>query len=252
LRINRFLAQAGLGSRRHVEQLVRDGRVRLNSQPVSSLGTQVDPASDRVEVDGRRVRPLPQGRLLMLHKPEGVVCSLQRQGAQPCLVDLLPDPFRQGRLFHVGRLDRDSSGLLLLTDDGDLAQRLTHPSHPVWKEYEVDFDAALSGRDEALLRDGGLSLDGRPCAPLRVRRLEAAKPGARYQLSLREGRNRQIRRMALLLGREVLRLRRVGIGPLRLGELPPGQVRELTPAERDALERAAPTSQGPADVPGQD
>lgn len=249
MRINRFLAQAGLGSRRRVEQLVRDGRVRVNAQLVTSLGTQVDPSADQVEVDGRRVDATFQGRLLMLHKPEGVVCSLQRQGTHPCLSDVLPAEYRQGRLFHVGRLDRDSSGLLLLTDDGDLAQRLTHPSHPVWKEYEVDFDAPLTPRDEALLRDGGLTLDGRRCAPLRLSRLAVH---GRYRLSLREGRNRQIRRMAQLLGREVVRLRRVGVGPLRLGALAAGQLRELTAEERHDLERASWADDGPAAPPGRD
>jgi len=213
-----------------VEALIRAGRVTHNGRRVEDLATTVDPARDRVEVDGRPVGLVTQGRLVLLHKPVGVVSSLRRHGSERCLLDLLPSG--GSRLFHVGRLDRDSSGLLLLTDDGGLAQRLQHPRGEVWKTYTVRTATPLD--DDALerLRAGDLDLDGRPCLPMRVTRT-----GPRdLVLGLREGRNRQIRRVVELLGSRVERLHRTAVGTLELGTLAAGESREASAEERAELE----------------
>jgi 23S rRNA pseudouridine2605 synthase len=218
-----------------VEDLVRQGRVRINGMPVDDLAARVDILRDRVEVDGRPVAWRPGGRILAYHKPAGVISSFRRQGDLPCLADVLPADLRRGRLFHVGRLDRDSTGLLLLSDDGDLAHTLLHPSHPVFKHYRVELDHPLRGEDLARIEAGGLLLDDGPCAPAPI----AAIGGTVYRIRLREGRKRQIRRMMEVLGRRVLRLHREAFGPIELGGLPPGAWRELTADEVAALRRAA-------------
>lgn len=238
LRINRFLAQAGLGSRRRVEELVRAGRVRLNGEPVEELGTRVDPERDRVELDGELLSLPAHSRSWIYYKPRGVVCSFRRQGDAPCLRDVLPPELFSGRLFHVGRLDRESSGLLLLSDDGDLSQLLMHPSRPVWKRYRALLDRPLSDEEIELIRAGRIELDGRPCAPARIRTIDPDAVRS-YRLELREGRNRQIRRMMELLGARVLELHRESIGGLELGALPPGGVRRLEEEELRALREQA-------------
>lgn len=256
LRINRFLAQAGLGSRRGVEALVASGRVRINGEVVRDLGHRVDPRADRVEVEGREVRANFAQRLILLHKPVGVVCTLRAQDARPTLRDVLGDEFAQGRLFHVGRLDHDSSGLLLLSDDGDLAQALLHPRRPVWKTYRIEIDPPRPEPALAAIRDGGIDIDGRPSAPARLRALDSA--GRLHQVQLREGRKRQLRRMVEALGSRVIRLERIAFGPLELGGLPPGRWRDASAAEIEALRAAAGlddasgNARGPARGPGVD
>ncbi len=235
VRLNRFLSESGLGSRRGVERLIREGRVRIDGEVVEDLGRRVDPEADRVEVDGRLVRPQALDTLLALHKPVGAVSSFARQDTRPCLLDFVPGRYLRGRLFHVGRLDADSSGLLLLAADGDLAQRLLHPRHPVWKTYEVEADGELEPAIVESWRAGRTTLGGRALLPVRI---EALAP-RRWRLQLREGRNRQIRRMFEGAGRHVLRLHRVAFGPIDLGGLPPGALRELGPRERAELESLA-------------
>ena len=237
LRINRFLSQAGLGSRRSVEALVQSGRVRINGSVIEDLGHRIDPARDRVEVDGVEVRAHFGGRLLLLHKPVGVVSTLKAQDDRPTLVDLLGAEFTRGRLFHVGRLDHDSSGLLLLSDDGDLAQALLHPRRPVWKTYHIMIAPPLPEADIERVRQGGIDIEGHPSAPARVRALD--RNGRRYEVQLREGRKRQLRRMVEALGSRVQRLVRVAFGPIELGTLAPGTWRPATPAEIESLREAA-------------
>jgi 23S rRNA pseudouridine2605 synthase len=235
LRINRFLARCGLGSRRAVESLVAGGRVRVNGEQVRDLGRQVDPETDRVEVDGSVVRPVEVGVVLVLNKPVDVVSSLVRQDQRRCLTDLLPERWRGRRLFHVGRLDADSSGLLLLSDDGDLAQALTHPSHPVWKVYRVDVRPRLDEAQLRALADGTIVLDGRPVAPARARVLVEGSARCTLEIQLREGRNRQIRRMVEALGARVTALHRTAFGPIRLDDLAAGEIREASAAEMARL-----------------
>jgi pseudouridine synthase len=236
LRINRFLSQAGLGSRRGVEDLIREGRIRLNGEVVHELATRIDPTHDRVELDGKAVEAATSGRVFAFHKPLGVISSLARQGRAPCLLDVLPPALLDGRFFHLGRLDRDSSGLLLLSDDGELANSLMHPSHPVWKRYRIRLDRELSASAQRAFAEGGLSLDGRPTAPAKI---GPAEGYACYRVELREGRTRQIRRMCAVLGREVLDLLREAIGPVELGDLAPGAAREVLGTELEKLENAA-------------
>ena len=232
IRINRFLAQCGLGSRRAVEALIRSGRVSVNGTVLVDLGRRVDPAEDVVEVDGERRVPTHRGTVLLLHKPVGVVSSLVRQDQRLCVLDLVPERYVGRRLFHVGRLDADSSGLLLLSDDGDLAQGLLHPSQPVWKVYRVATKPRLDPEQVSRLADGSIRLDGRAVAPARARVLG---PGELLEVRLREGRNRQIRRMVEALGARVVELHRTAFGPIELGDLGEGQLREATADELAAL-----------------
>lgn len=231
-RLQKVLSRAGLGSRRECEELIRQGRVTVNGQ-IARLGQKADPEHDQVAVDNQAVRARQQHTTIMLHKPRGVLSDEGdgRPGAPPTARHLagLTD-----RLFVVGRLDLNSEGLLLLTDDGELAHRLTHPRYEHPKEYEV----LVEGQpDERALESWrrGVFLDGRPTAPAEVTLLRQ-EPGRTWlRVVLREGRKRQVRRVAAMLGFPVLRLIRVRIGPLRLGDLPPGRWRRLSEAELAAL-----------------
>jgi len=234
-RLQRYLARSGVASRRACEQLIVDGRVRVNGSPVRELGTSVDADSDRVEVDRRPVRPTAVLTYLALNKPIGVVSTASDPEGRRTVVELVDHP---SRIFPVGRLDSDSEGLLLLTDDGDLAMRLTHPRYGVEKEYR----ALVRGSVDSIVLDelsAGLLLDGRPTAPARFEVAERDAVGTWLRVTIHEGRNRQIRRMTEALGLEVVRLVRVRIGPLRLGRLPTGAWRLLTAAEVDALRKEA-------------
>ena len=214
--------------------MVTDGRVTVNGDVCTDLATQIA-ASDVVAVDGTPVSAAMRTRVWMFHKPPGVVCSFQRQGGDRCLADVLPGELRRGRIFHVGRLDKDSSGLLLLSNDGDLGQRLLHPSHPTWKHYWVRTDRNLEPPDMQAFAGGHLEIDGKPCLPARIEHVEDTA----YRVRLREGRRRQIRRMMELLGARVLELRRTAFGPVELKGLAEGAWRELNPAELTRLRRAA-------------
>jgi 23S rRNA pseudouridine2605 synthase len=230
-RLQKYLARCGVASRRASEQIISGGRVRVNGHVASELGTSVDPGKDRVEVDGRRISPPTAHTYVLLNKPIGVVSTASDPEGRRTVLDLVET---DARLYPVGRLDYDSEGLILLTDDGDLALRLTHPRHTVEKEYA----ALLTGdvTDAALARlQHGVPLDGRPTIPARVERGDSGPDGTWVSNVIREGRNRQIRRMAEYIGLGVNRLIRVRIGPLRLGTLPPGSWRMLSAAEVAAL-----------------
>ena len=230
-RLQKYLARCGVASRRASEQLITSGRVRVNGERVVELGTSVDPERDRVEVDGRAVRPPDRLSYVALNKPIGVVSTASDPRGRRTVLDLVPG---DARLFPVGRLDYDSEGLIVLTDDGDLAMRLTHPRHGAEKEYR----ALLRGdvTDEVLARlSAGIELDGKPTAPATFERLETHPDGVWVRVVLHEGRNRQIRRMVEAVGLEVVRLVRVRVGSLRLGSLPPGAWRRLSAAEVAAL-----------------
>jgi pseudouridine synthase len=214
--------------------------VKVNGICVRDLGRQIDPETDVVDVDGRAVTPVAVGTVLVLHKPVGVVSSMVRQDQRPCLVDLLDERWSSRRLFHVGRLDQDSSGVLLLSDDGDLAQALTHPSHPVEKVYRVRLRPAPDARGEERLRDGSIVLDGRRLSPAGVERLAEDARTATFRIVLREGRNRQLRRMAEAISCRVQSLERIAFGPVGLGDLRPGEIREATEPEYRKLRELVP------------
>jgi len=232
-RLQRFLARSGVASRRASERLIADGRVRVNGTPVTAMGSTVDADVDRVEVDDQPVRPTEQHTYVALNKPVGVVSTASDPRGRETVVDLVGVP---ARLYPVGRLDYDSEGLLLLTDDGDLAMRLTHPRYGVEKEYH----ALVRGRVERDVLDrlsAGVVLDGRPTAPARFDVLDEVPLGTWLRVVLHEGRNRQIRRMVETVGLEVLRLVRVRVGAVRLGRLAPGEWRKLTQAEIAVLQK---------------
>jgi 23S rRNA pseudouridine2605 synthase len=226
-RLNRYLARAGLGSRRAVEDAIRAGRVTVNGGP-AGLATRVEPGDD-VRVDGRLARPQAV-RALLLHKPAGVVTTAHDPQGRRTVLDLVPADVR---LFPVGRLDRDTTGALVLTNDGDLAARLMHPRHGVPKTYLADVRGAPS--DDALqrLRDG-VPLEDGPTAPAQVAR---AGP-SRIELTIHEGRNRQVRRMCEAVGHPVRRLHRVRYAGLGVDGLAPGEWRELSDRELAGLRDA--------------
>jgi len=235
LRLNRYLARGGLGSRRGVEQAIRDGEVTVNGEVVTELGRRVDPQRDVVTVAGQRVTLPKRWRIYAFHKPHGVVSSLRAQGNKSCLALFRDRVQLPPAVMPVGRLDAETTGLLLWTDDGDLAQALCRPSNRVWKRYEVYLETPLDAAGIDSLTGGRIALDGRNCLPLRM---AAARPGGRHwTLELHEGRYRQIRRMFALVGCSVLSLHRTGIGPISLGRLRVGDFRRLTHQEERALRR---------------
>ena len=229
MRLNRFLAAAGIGSRRHCDELIAGGRVTINGRLCTDFSAQPS-ARDYVKVDGKLVwatRPL----YIILHKPAGFVSTRRDPHARDTIFDLLPPKFP--RLFNIGRLDAQSEGLLILTNDGEFAQKLTHPRYKIEKEYEVTLDRRWDPTLAAkLLR--GIYLNGQRT---QIARLVAIGP-TRLRVVLRQGINRQIRRMFHDIGYEVKRLLRVRIGALRLGDLPGGHWRPLTKSELEALRRS--------------
>ncbi|MCX7681159.1 MAG: rRNA pseudouridine synthase [Anaerolineae bacterium] len=233
-RLQKILARAGYGSRRACEELIRQGRVQINGR-VAQIGEKADPEHDRITVDGKPVKTRQTYTYIMLHKPRGVLSDEgDGSGRLPTARELVPLP---GHLFPVGRLDLRSEGLILLTDDGELANRLTHPRYAHEREYLV----LVEGKpDEVTLEQWrrGVFLDGRLTAPAQVNIVRTEEGRTWLQVILREGRKRQIRRVGAMLGHPVLRLIRVRIGPLRLGNLQPGEWRALTPEEIQALQRA--------------
>ena len=235
-RLQKLMARAGFGSRRENERLIAAGRVRLNGR-LARLGDKADLKVDQVEVDGK---PLlveqEQFIYILLNKPRGVISSLEDelQQARTTVRDLITE---RGHLYPVGRLDKPSEGLILMTNDGQLAHRLTHPRYEHEKVYEVELEGAIS--NEALKSwRRGLLLDGRLTAPAPIEVLERNRNKSHLRIVLREGRKRQIRRIAANLGHPVLRLVRVKIGPLELGDLKPGQWRMLTTQEISQLRSA--------------
>ena len=240
-RLQKYLARCGVASRRRAEELIVAGEVTVNGRVARELGLRVDPDHDIVRVRGVRAQAPQRLIALLLNKPAGVVTSASDPHGRPIVLDLVPPRWRDERLFPVGRLDQYSEGLLLLTNDGELALRLTHPRYALTKEYH----ALVRGRPDAaaLARlEGGLLLEGetRPTAPARAWLLgddDDEPRGVWVAVELHEGRNRQVRRMFAALGYRVLRLRRVRVGPLTLGGLRPGEARELTARELAALRK---------------
>ncbi|HOY68374.1 MAG TPA: pseudouridine synthase [Candidatus Ozemobacteraceae bacterium] len=235
VRLTKLLASWGLASRRTIEEWIEAGRIRLNGRTVDEQGVKADPDVDVIEVDGRRATPPATSarKYLALHKPVGFVSTMSDEHGRKALPDLLPRGLP--RLFPIGRLDLDSSGLLLMTDDGELANRLLHPRYKVEKEYRVTIEGAPLTAEERRRFTGGLELDDGLTAPCGLK--ETGK--GVYLVTLREGRKRQIRRMCAVLGREVASLHRVRFGPIPLGDLKPGEIRSLSPAETKALRQAA-------------
>ena len=231
MRLNRFLASAGLGSRRGVEELITSGQVRINGRVVTDLATQVEP-NDAVKVGNRLLRS-EQPLSVLLNKPKGFVCTASDERDRKTIFDLLPANWP--RIYHVGRLDKDSEGLLILTNDGDLSLALTHPRYKIEKEYEVLLDKSFDLKDREKLLRGFHIMGGRA----KVERLEVLGP-QHLGLTLTQGIKRQIRLMLYEFGYEVERLARVRLGPLKIGEMRPGEWRLLTSREVATLKAAVP------------
>lgn len=222
VRLQKFLSNAGVASRRSAEDLITGGRVRVNGV-VAELGSKVDPANDKVEVDGQRVKPM-DAVWIALYKPIGYVTTRSDPQGRPTVYDLIPD--RLAGLFHVGRLDYLSEGLVLLTNDGDLAHRLLHPKFEVERVYDVELDADISQQEIQHLLHGIELEDGLA----RATRIEerSSKPGrARLRVTMREGRNREVRRLFAAVGKKVTTLLRRRYGPIALGRMEPGTWRRL-------------------------
>jgi 23S rRNA pseudouridine2605 synthase len=232
-RLQKALARAGLGSRRACEELIRAGRVTVNGR-VAELGSRVRPDQDTVELDGGRVPLDPALRYFALHKPHGVVTTAKDTHGRPDVSAYYPPG---ERVFPVGRLDRESEGLLLLTNDGELANRLTHPRYQVEKEYLAEVEGTPTPRALSQLTRGVMLDDGEARAAS-ARAVAGSKGRAAVRVVMKEGRKREVRRMLDAVGLPVQRLIRVRVGPIRLGRLRAGEVRELDPAEVRELMRA--------------
>ncbi len=241
VRLQKILSAAGVASRRNAETMIAAGRVSVNGETVTELGTRADPEADDVRVDGRRLSR-PRRRYIALHKPRGYVTTRSDPEHRPTVIDLLGT---QEYVYPIGRLDYDSEGLLLLTNDGQFAEHLMHPRYGVEREYEVRVRGVPE--PETLRRLAhGVRLEGRRTAPARVSLAETGR-GARGDQSvvaivLHEGRTRQVRKMLEAVGHPVVRLRRIRVGPIWLGTLKPGEFRELTAQEVRLLESAARTN----------
>jgi len=232
IRLQKVLASAGVGSRRRCEELIVAGRVSVNGETELPMGTRVDPMCDVIRLDGERVMPPSEHVYLLANKPRGIVSSMADEQGRPDLRSLVSG--RPERLFHVGRLDTDTSGLLLLTNDGELAHRLAHPSFEVTKTYVALVKGAVADSVGAELK-AGIELDDGPAVVDRFRVRDRSKGRSMVELDVHIGRNRIVRRMLDHVGHPVIELTRTAFGPVRLGGLAVGSVRELTNSELGAL-----------------
>jgi 23S rRNA pseudouridine2605 synthase len=231
VRLQKFLAEAGVASRRAGERLIVEGRVAVNGRIVDELGAKVDPARDRVMVDGRQVK-VRRKLYLAVNKPKGYICTRSDPEKRRILTDLLPLEWRN--LYPVGRLDHDTEGLIFLTNDGDFALHLTHPRYGTRKIYEATMEGRIEAQQLSRLT-GGIVDEGEMLKASRARLLSANNTRSVVEVELTEGKNREIRRMFKALGFEVSKLRRTQIGRIKLGELPSGKWRTLTEPEIKSL-----------------
>lgn len=240
-RLQKYLARAGVASRRKCEELIKAGLVKVNGKTITRLGTSIDPASDRVEVAGRLVKEPVEKVYLLLNKPAGYVTTVHDPQGRPKVTDLLPGISQ--RVYPVGRLDYQTEGLLLLTNDGELTHVLTHPRHAIEKTYLVWVNGVPTPGQLGQMARGIMLSDGLT-APARVRLRSKNKKGALLEITLHEGRKRQVRRMCAAIGHPVSRLKRIRLGPLTLGGLKPGESRPLTAQELQKLKRLLPPKSG--------
>lgn len=233
-RLQKILSERGVASRRKAEELIANGKVKVNGH-IASLGDKADPRRDTILVSGRRLAQAEEPTYILLHKPRGVVTTMSDELGRRCVAELVRDV--GVRVYPVGRLDRDSEGMLLMTNDGDFANAITHPSNHMPKRYRVTVRGTVPDETLEAFR-GGMELDGRLTLPADISVVTAEPSRTVLEIVLYEGRNRQIRRMCEARGLEVARLRRVAIGAVKLGVLPAGQWRHLTPREVKLLVQA--------------
>jgi 23S rRNA pseudouridine2605 synthase len=238
VRLQKVLAQAGIASRRACEALISEGRVEVNSEVVVEQGRRVDPERDVIRVDGARIPPPRRHLYLAMNKPRGVVVTMDDPEGRRTVADVLAKGgsrvVKNERLFHVGRLDTDSEGLLILTNDGELANKLAHPSYQVPKTYIAEVTGLVSTATLQRLRHG-ITLEDGPVRPTSVKIVSGAAERTLIKITLQEGRNRIVRRTMEAVGHPVRSLSRIGIGPVRLGNLKVGEYRELTRDELGGL-----------------
>ncbi|MHA6799900.1 pseudouridine synthase [Bounagaea algeriensis] len=232
VRLQKALSNAGVASRRETEQMIVEGRIQINGEAVTELGTRVDPNTAIVHVDGARVFLTDDVRLLMLNKPRGILCTMSDDQGRPCLGDYLSK--KDGKLFHVGRLDQDTEGLLLLTNDGELANRVMHPSYEVPKTYLAEVQGTVPKDMARRLREGVELGDG-PVHVSRFKVVDQVSKRAMVELVLHEGRKRIVRRLLKQVGLPVQRLVRTAVGDVRLTDERPGAIRPLNQREMGAL-----------------
>ncbi len=227
VRLNKFIAEAGVASRRKADELILQGRVKVNGETVSEPGVRLK-AGVLVEVDGKAVAPERKKVYIMLHKPARYISSVKDQFSRKTVLDLIKGV--RERVYPVGRLDYDTSGLLLLTNDGDFAYRMTHPKHEVDKVYLAVVAGVPDEKDMEAFKNG-IVIDGLLTSPARLKVVRAEKDHSLVKITLREGRNRQVRKMCQAIGHPAISLKRIGIGRLRLGNLKEGKWRNLTREE---------------------
>lgn len=229
IRLQKLLSQCGVASRRKAEELIKNGSVKVNGE-AASLGDKVDPAKDKILVRGRRISAAAKNKhyYIMLHKPRGYVTTMSDEKGRKCVADLVKDV--PARVYPVGRLDRDSEGLLLMTNDGEFANKVTHPSKHVYKVYRVTVRPSIN-EEQVTAMCSGMTIDGVKTAPCEVHVVSRQEGRVVLEIVLREGRNRQIRKMCEQLGLEVARLKRTAIGQVKLGMLPQGKWRDLSSDE---------------------
>lgn len=243
MRLSRYLAICGVASRRKSDELIQAGKIKVNNKTVMAAGFRVDPDEDKVQYDGEPVEWPKKIRTLKMNKPRGFLTTVSDPNNQKTVMDFI-DQYEE-RLYPVGRLDRDSEGLLLFTNDGELALRLTHPRYHLEKEYEVVIEAGPKQKALNELRSG-IELDGKKTGKTNIRFISARNKQRTYAVILREGRKRQIRRMFEALGAKVVNLRRIRIGPIKMGHLPLGAVKEVKGPELKALRDAVSLSDEPS------
>lgn len=248
IRLQKVLSAAGVASRRVIEQYIVEGRIRVNGVTVTELGRRVDPETDLIDVDGTAVQLDVSKRYVMLNKPTGVVSSLRDENGRPDL-RVFTDEYEE-RLYNVGRLDAETSGLLVLTNDGDLAHVLAHPSFGVTKVYIAKVEGEVTAQTISKLTKG-IDLDDGPIAADKARLLDTSRGSSLVELTLHSGRNRIVRRMLAAVGHPVTELVRRQFGPLHLGTLPVGKTRELTKIELGALLTLSRRDSAVAEAPGE-
>ena len=238
VRLQKYMADCGIASRRKSEEMIADGMVKVNGR-IAVIGDKINPASDKVVVKGRKLGSAAKQKrwYIMINKPRGYVTTMNDEMGRKCVAELVKDI--PARVYPVGRLDRDSEGLLLMTNDGDFANKVTHPSKHVYKVYRVTVRPGIN-EEQLIKMSSGMVIDGRKTAPAEIHVLQREDGRCVLEIILREGRNRQIRKMCEQLGLEVSRLKRTAIGQVRLGGLKSGSWRELTKDEVHRLQ--APTN----------
>ena len=236
MRIQKYIAEAGICSRRKAEELIQQGRVKVNGEILHEFGYQVTD-TDRIEVDGQEICGFDKKVYYMMYKPVGYVTTVKDQFDRPCVMDLIGDDIKE-RIYPAGRLDYHTEGLLILSNDGEFVNTITHPKNEIEKKYIAVVNGTVKEENIEKLKRG-VMVDKKKTAPAKVFLSEIFKDKCVVEITIREGRNRQVRKMFEAVGHHVIELKRVQIGPLELGNLKPGRIRKLNPNEVQALLSAA-------------